>query len=34
LIRIIGVLHLQCIGGICRFVSENAGFSMQLNYSF
>jgi len=25
---------LQCIGGICRFVSENAGFSMQLNYSF
>ncbi|MFY7900730.1 MAG: DUF6029 family protein [Chitinophagaceae bacterium] len=25
---------LQCIGGICRFVTENAGFSMQLNYSF
>jgi hypothetical protein len=25
---------LQCIGGICRFVSENAGLSATLNYSF
>jgi Family of unknown function (DUF6029) len=25
---------LQCIGGICRFVSENAGLSFTLNYSF
>lgn len=25
---------LQCIGGICRFVSENAGLSVTLNYSF